>query len=317
MIYSRTFAFGLLIFSCVTQAEPLTGEPIQPLPEKVTGLDQAKVNLGQKLYNDKRLSSDNTVACVTCHQLDKGGTDLLVVSKGIKGQLGDINAPTVFNSRYNFVQFWDGRAKNLEEQAAGPVENPAEMGNKWDAVVKMLAADSEYSTLFQAAYHQAPTKENTTQAIAEFERSLVTPSRFDDYLRGDANALSDVEKRGYATFKSKGCTACHNGINVGGAMYQKMGLIHDYFADRGSVKKADYGRFNVTHDEKDKFFFKVPTLRNVALTPPYFHDGSVKTLPEAVKKMGHYQLGQTLSDNEINDIVAFLGSLTGKDLVKH
>ncbi len=289
-----------------------TPEPILPLPDKAE-VNMDKVLLGRSLYFDTALSGDGTVACATCHMLEHGGAEPRKTSTGIGGQVGPINSPTVLNSSYNFVQFWDGRAKDLQEQAAGPVENPIEMGAKWENVVERLKKNEEYAAAFAKLYEDGVTKDNATDAIAEYEKSLITPSRFDAYLKGDAAAITDAEKKGYATFKEVGCTACHTGIIAGGTMFQKMGLVKDYFKDRGTaITEADLGRFNVTKKPEDKHFFKVPTLRNVELTSPYLHDGSRATLEETVKVMGKYQLGRDLTDAQVNSIVTFLKSLTGK-----
>jgi cytochrome c peroxidase len=286
-------------------------EPILPLPDSAD-VDMDKVLLGRSLYFDTALSGDGTVSCATCHMLEHGGAEPRKTSTGIGGQIGPINSPTVLNSSYNFVQFWDGRAKDLQEQAAGPVENPSEMGAKWENVVKRLAKNEEYAAMFAKLYEDGITKDNATDAIAEYEKSLITPSRFDAYLKGDDTAITDAEKQGYATFKEVGCTACHSGINVGGAMFQKLGLVKDYFKDRGTeITEADLGRFNVTKNEAEKHFFKVPTLRNVELTSPYLHDGSRATLEETVKVMGTYQLGRELTTAQVNSIVTFLKTLTG------
>jgi cytochrome c peroxidase len=287
-------------------------EPILPLPSSVD-VNMDKVVLGRSLYHDTMLSGDGTVACVTCHSLDHGGAEPRKTSKGIGGQIGPINSPTVLNSGYNFVQFWDGRAKDLQEQAAGPVANPSEMGANWDAVVGRLKKNKEYAAAFAKLYDDGVTQANTTDAIAEYEKSLITPSRFDKFLLGDQNAITDPEKKGYATFKEVGCTACHSGINVGGTMFQKMGLVKDYFAERGTpLTDADMGRFNVSKNPAEKHFFKVPSLRNIELTPPYLHDGSQASLEATVKLMGTYQLGRELTDAQVNGIVAFLKSLTGE-----
>ena len=287
-------------------------EPLKPLPTSVD-VNMDKVLLGRGLFHDTALSGDGTVACVTCHMLDHGGAEPRKTSTGIGGQVGPINSPSVLNAGYNFVQFWDGRAKDLQEQAAGPVENPIEMGAKWDKVVERLKKNQEYVASFAKLYADGVTKDNATDAIAEYEKSLITPSRFDKFLLGDETAITDAEKKGYATFKDAGCTACHAGILAGGGMFQKMGLVNDYFKDRGTpVTKADLGRFNVTKDPADKHFFKVPTLRNVELSSPYLHDGSRATLEETVRVMGKYQLGRDLTDAQINSIVTFLKSLTGK-----
>lgn len=289
-------------------------EPLQPLPENLA-LNNDKVALGNRLFHDTRLSGNNTVSCSTCHSLSTGGTDHAPVSTGIDGKQGEIRAPTVYNSAYNFRQFWNGRAATLQEQAQGPVVNPVEMGAAWPDVVKKLKMDPEYVSSFKKIYHQDITKDNIADAIAEFERSLSTPSRFDDYLSGHANAITSQEKQGYALFKSYGCVACHNGVNVGGGMYQKMGLVKDYFKDRAlPVKPADLGVYQVTNLEKDKHVFKVPGLRNVALRAPYFHDGTAKSLDDAIFKMGKYQLGRDIPEQDRKDIAAFLKSLTGKTL---
>jgi cytochrome c peroxidase len=291
-------------------------EPIVPLPDSVE-VNMDKVLLGRRLYHDTILSGDGTISCATCHTLDHGGAEPRKTSTGIKGQIGPINSPTVLNSAYNFVQFWDGRAKDLQEQAEGPVANPIEMGANWDEVVEKIKKEGEYAAAFNKLYDDGVTKDNVTDAIAEYEKSLITPSRFDKFLRGDESAITDEEKKGYATFKEVGCTACHSGIIAGGAMFQKMGLVKDYFADRGTpITEADLGRFNVTKNAADKHFFKVPTLRNVELTPPYLHDGSRETLEETVQVMGKYQLGRELTEEQVKGIAAFLKSLTG-DLPAH
>ncbi len=293
-------------------ATKASSEPLQPLPEPA-GLNTEKVLLGRALFHDPILSGDGTISCATCHSLDHGGAEPRKTSTGMKGQLGPINSPTVLNASLNLAQFWDGRAKDLQEQAEGPVANPIEMGETWENVVKKLEKNAEYRAALQKLYSDGVTKANITDAIAEYERSLLTPSRFDAYLNGDPDAITAEEKAGYETFKEVGCTACHMGVNVGGSMYQKMGLVNDYFAARGTeLTDADLGRFNVTKRESDKHFFKVPSLRNVALTPPYLHDGSQESLEDTVRIMGKYQLGRDLSDEQVAAIVSFLKSLTGE-----
>lgn len=298
--------------AAVAEEKPAApSEPILPLPD-AADVDMDKVLLGRSLYHDTMLSGDGTISCATCHMLEHGGAEPRKTSIGIGGQVGPINSPTVLNSSYNLAQFWDGRAKDLQEQAGGPVANPAEMGAEWDAVVERLKADEKYAAAFAKIYEDGVTKDNTTDAIAEYEKSLITPSRFDAFLKGDAAAITDAEKKGYATFKEVGCTACHSGIIVGGTMFQKLGLVQDYFEDRGTpLTEADLGRFNVTKKPEDKHFFKVPTLRNVELTAPYLHDGSRATLEETVSVMGKYQLGRDLTDAQVNSIVTFLKTLTG------
>ncbi|MGH7435816.1 MAG: cytochrome-c peroxidase [Polyangiaceae bacterium] len=286
--------------------EPL--EPLQPPPP----VDGRLVALGRKLFNDRRLSADDTVACASCHAFEKGGADGRVAAVGIGGQIGAVNAPTVLNSGLNFVQFWDGRATSLEDQVNGPLTNPSEMGSSWAQALPKIRADSDYESRFRALFPDAVTEDHVRGAIAAFERSLVAvDSPFDRWLRGDATALGAQEQAGYALFKGVGCIACHQGRNVGGNMFQRFGVLADYFADRGHVSKADYGRFNVTGNEADRFVFRVPSLRYVAHTAPYFHDGSAATLEQAVQVMARYQLGRTLTDDQVASIVAFLKSLAG------
>ena len=305
----------------VTDAAPeFANEPVQPLPMTVD-LDPDKVALGDKLYQDVRLSGDDTISCATCHDLAKGGTDQARSSTGIGGQVGPINSPTTYNSGYFFRQFWDGRAGTLEEQAAGPVHNPLEMGASWEVVIPKLEKDPEYIEAFKALYpEQGISGETIVDAIAVFERSLNTPnSRFDQYLRGNQEAINEEEKKGYELFKSSGCATCHVGPAMGGESFERMGLKGDYFGDRGDVQGADQGLANFTKNEADRFKFKVPTLRNIAVTYPYFHDGGTTDLKEAVKIMAKYQKGMELSDQEAEAIAKFLNTLTGEykgDLLK-
>ena len=287
-------------------------EPLQPLAPTATQ-DGARVALGAKLFSDRRLSLDGSVACATCHVLSKGGQDGRRSSLGVHDANGTLNTPTVFNSGFNFVQFWDGRATTLEEQVGGPLTNPIEMGSSWSRTLAFLKDDTEYSARFRALFPEGLNEANVRAAISSFERSLTTPNaRFDLWLRGDSRALTEVEKGGYERFKAVGCVACHQGSNVGGNMFQRLGVMGDYFQDRGHITDADYGRFNVTHLESDRFVFRVPSLRNVELTAPYFHDGAAETLEQAVGTMAKYQLGQTLDPIAIGEIVAFLKSLTGR-----
>lgn len=286
-------------------------EPIKPIPLEAQ-LDARKVALGETLFNETRLSHDNTISCASCHDLAKGGTDGKAHSIGIQNAGGSINSPSVFNSGLNFKQFWDGRAATLEEQIDGPVHSVVELGSSWPEIVGKLRA-TDYAARFATIYRDGIQPQNIKDAIAQFERSLITPnSRFDKYLRGDDSALTAEEKAGYRVFKSHGCTSCHQGMNVGGNMFETLGAMADYFADRGNVTSADYGRFNVTGRETDRFVFRVPSLRNVALTAPYFHDGSMARLEDAVKAMGKYQLGEPLPPADIAQIVQFLKTLTGE-----
>jgi cytochrome c peroxidase len=287
-------------------------EPIQPIVA-LTNLDPRKVELGRKLFHEPRLSHNNQVACANCHNLDTGGTDRQARSVGIDGALGVINAPTVFNSGLNFSQFWDGRASSLEKQIDGPLQSKIEMGSTWPEVIEKLNSSPEYVQDFRRIYGDEIQSDHVRNSIAEFERSLTTPnSRFDRYLRHDASAITSREKEGYQLFKSFGCASCHQGASVGGNMYQKLGVMAPYFTDRGHITSADLGRFNVTGDPNDMYMFKVPSLRNVELTAPYFHDGSAATLPDAVRMMAKYQLGRHLADDEVESIVEFLKTLTGE-----
>jgi cytochrome c peroxidase len=288
-----------------------TVEPIQPLPAP-PNLPPERVALGERLFRDKRFSADNSLACISCHDLTQGGDDGKRVSLGIGGALGGINAPTVFNSGLSFVQFWDGRAASLEEQAAGPIHNPQELGSSWAEVLARLSLDAEIVAAFKVAYSDGLSAKNIADAIASFERTLLTRnSRFDRYLQGNRSALTAQELEGYQRFRELGCTSCHQGALLGGNMYQKFGVLGDYFAGRPS-SQADLGRYNVTGRAEDKHVFKVPSLRNIALTAPYFHDGSVGSLAEAVIIMGRYQLGRELAEPDVQALVAFLQSLTGE-----
>jgi len=287
-------------------------EPIEPLPLTIT-LNVKKVALGEKLFNDVRLSRNNSISCSSCHLVSAGGADSRVRSVGIDGRDGSINAPTVFNAGFNFRQFWDGRAETLEAQVDGPTHEFSEMDSNWLEITGKLQLAPEYREAFAELYPRGIEKHSIQDAIATFERSLVTPnSRFDRFLRGEVSALSDEEKKGYALFKDRGCSSCHQGINAGGNMFQKFGAMGDYFASRGNQTKADLGRFNVTGDNRDRHVFKVPSLRNVALTAPYFHDGSTVRLEDAVAIMAKYQLGDELSAKEISQIVSFLKTLSGE-----
>lgn len=298
--------FYIFIFSLLSSFL-YANELITPIPLDVQ-YDKKKANLGKKLYHDTRLSIDDTISCASCHILSEGGDDNLSVAVGVEGQTGTRNSPTVLNSRYNFVQFWDGRAKDLQEQAEGPVLNPIEMNSNFKQVIAKLSQDIEYKTLFDEIYEDGITMLNITDAIAEFEKALVTPnSRFDQYLRGNENILSDEEKQGYELFKSYGCISCHNGINIGGNLFQKIGIVKNF-----TSPPHEFGRFNVTKKEKDKLVFKVPSLRNIELTAPYFHDGSIHTLDDAVLKMIDHQVGVVLQANDVDKIVAFLKTLTGE-----
>ena len=285
----------------------LGSEPIAPIrPAQEINLAQAE--LGKKLYFDPRLSKSGFISCNSCHNLSMGGTDNLTTSIGHNWQQGPINSPTVLNSSLNIAQFWDGRAADLKEQAGGPIANPGEMAFTHTLAVGVIESIPGYVKEFKLVFGEDGVDiDKVTAAIAEFEKTLVTPnSRFDQWLLGDENALSDDELAGYALFKTSGCIACHNGEAVGGASFQKMGVIEPYQTDNPAE-----GRSAVTGKDADRFNFKVPTLRNVELTYPYFHDGAAWTLQEAVNTMGRIQLGKKFTPEENAQIVAFLKSLTG------
>lgn len=286
----------------------LAQEPIQPI-QVPTELDQPQVELGKKLFFDPRLSKSGFISCNSCHNLSMGGTDNLSTSIGHNWQQGPINSPTVLNSSYNLAQFWDGRAATLEEQAAGPIANPKEMASSHAVALDVLRTIPAYQAEFKQVFGSKDiAMPAVTAAIAEFERSLVTPnSRFDQWLQGSTTALTDKEREGYDLFKSTGCAGCHNGPAVGGSSFMKMGLIQPYETASPAI-----GRQAVTGKESDRYVFKVPTLRNVELTYPYFHDGAVNTLSEAVDIMGRIQLGRNFSEEENEKIVAFLRTLTGE-----
>lgn len=279
-------------------------EPITPLPQSVE-VNSGKVVLGKKLFFDTIVSVDNTVSCATCHDLENGGDDGLKVSFGIEAKSGTINSPTVYNSVYNFRQFWNGRAKDLVQQAKGPIENPVEMGNTFENLITTLKKTA-YKSEFNRVYSDGITKENIVDAIVEYEKTLITPnSPFDKYLRGDKSAITQEQKEGYELFKSKGCIACHHGVNVGGNLYNKFGVMQN-------ANSQSLGRYEVTKNEADKYYFKVPTLRNIQKTAPYLHDGRFEDLDEVVKFMARYQLGRVVNQEEIDKIVTFLNSLSGE-----
>lgn len=292
-------------------AAPLN-EPIAPIPDSLR-VSPRIAELGQMLFRDPRLSANGAVSCATCHDMGKGGADGLSHSPGFAGKLTGVNTPTVLNAALNFKQFWDGRADSLEAQIDVVIENPVTMGAKWQDVVARIARDEKYADAFRRNYKDGVTKANIIDAIASYERTLITPnSRFDKYLKGDADAITEVEKLGYQKFKQYGCVACHQGMNVGGNMFQTFGAMGDYFKNRGRQTKADLGRYNVTQQDSDKNVFRVPSLRNVALTAPYFHDGTAKTLEEAVDVMFKYQLGRGAPREDKDQIIQFLKTLTGQ-----
>ncbi|MBL9167117.1 MAG: c-type cytochrome [Verrucomicrobiales bacterium] len=289
-------------------------EPIRPVPLEIQA-DPLKVALGRRLFHDRRLSDDNSMACSDCHRLEDWGMDRRRFPRGIRGQDGEINTPTVYNAALNMHQLWDGSAPSLQKQAESPVENPKEMGSKWSRVAVKINSDPAYRIEFAELWPgRLIDRDVITEAIASFERTLLTPnSRFDQWLRGSSESLNAEELRGYQLFKDVGCVSCHQGVNVGGNMFQTMGKFGDYFKDRGGpVTSADLGRYTITGADSDRHKFKVPSLRNIARTAPYFHDGSVDTLERAINTMAHYQLGRTLETQEVKWIASFLESLNGE-----
>ncbi|MDD5542025.1 MAG: cytochrome c peroxidase [Acidobacteriia bacterium] len=297
-----------------TKIDPATLKVFAPLPEVMSSeknsITQAKVDLGRMLYYDQRLSLENDISCNSCHQLDKFGVDQKAFSSGHRGKLGSRNSPSVYNAAAHFAQFWDGRAPDVEEQAKGPVLNPVEMAMpNGEAVVSRLKAIPGYVEAFRRAFPgeaDPVTFNNMGKAIGAFERGLVTPSRWDDFLKGNDAALLNVEKIGFNKFVATGCAMCHSGVLLGGMAYMKMGVAKPW------SDVSDEGRFAVTHNAADKMKFKVPSLRNVEMTGPYFHRGTATTLEEAVKSMAEYELGTTPSRDDVLFMVAWLKSLTGK-----
>jgi cytochrome c peroxidase len=303
-----------LLFALPLWAVDWAGEPIQPIPLQITA-NTEQAALGKRLFYDARLSSDHTVSCALCHNFEEGGADRLVHSFGVEGREGMVNSPTVFNAALNIAQFWDGRAASLEEQVNGPIHGYLEMDNHWVNIIASLQADEAYRQSFATLYPTGITPQNIRHAIAEFERTLLTPrSRFDRYLRGDKAAINEEEKKGYALFKSYGCIACHQGRNVGGNMFQRLGVVENppFMKPGKTLQQTDLGRFNVTGLAKDYYTFKVPSLRMVVCTPPYLHNGSEKTLAGTIQLMGRSQLGREISKSDVQTIIQFLYTLVGE-----
>jgi len=287
-----------------------------PLADSMPGSEDdtsERIALGKKLFFEKRLSVNDSQSCATCHRLEDGfaGVDNLATSPGARGEQGTRNSPTVLNAGWQDSQFWDGRAEDLVEQAKGPILNPVEMGMPDErAVEKKIQGIAEYRDAFARAFpgeEPAITYQNIAEAIAAFERTLITPARFDDFLSGDADALSEAEQRGLETFLRLDCNSCHDGKLLGGETYEPLGKENPY------ENQADQGMYALTKDEDDRMFFKVAPLRNVALTEPYFHDGKIKTLDEAVRKMAWLQLDEEITDQQVSDITGFLKALTDRN----
>ncbi len=300
-----------------TPAELRSGalKVLAPIPDKMPGSENdtpARVKLGRDLFFEKKLSANNTQSCNSCHAVDKGrgGVDNEPTSPGAFGKRGGRNSPTVLNAGFHVAQFWDGRAKTLEDQAKGPVLNPGEMAMPSEAaVIAKLKAEKKYVGAFKKAFPgeaDPVTYDNFAKAVGSFERTLRTHDRFDDFLKGDDKALTAAELKGLDTFLTIGCTTCHAGPLLGGNDFKKLGILNAY------ENTADKGRIEVTKEDYDEFVFKVPSLRNIALTAPYFHDGSQKTLEQTVQKMAWLQLGKKLSDDETASLTAFLRALSDK-----
>lgn len=303
------FAFALDDKELLKEAKQIF-EPIKEYKMPKDAVSMAKIELGKMLYYEPRLSRSGDISCNSCHNLAGYGVDNLPNSLGHNFQQGGRNAPTVLNSKFNIAQFWDGRAKDLTEQAKGPVLNPKEMAMpNSDLVIERLKSIPEYVSLFKKAFpgdKDAVNYNNMAMAIAAFEETLVTPSKFDKFLEGDLNAMSTAEKAGLSRFMKTGCIDCHTGIGVGGNSYRKFGMINPY------QFQSDKGVYELTKDDADMYVFKVASLRNIERTYPYFHDGKVWSLHDAVKTMGHTQLGIELTDAQISEIITFLKSLTGE-----
>lgn len=313
------FTFLLLSFGCTTSWDSTKDQALleeakenfSPIPK--TLIDQKKhsvlIELGKKLYFEKKLSANGTISCNSCHNLDTFGVDNLPTSPGHDGTFGGRNSPTTLNSAIHLAQFWDGRAKDVESQALGPLLNPIEHGLKSKEHAMKILLKSNYRPLFKKAFPKSDNSffkfENIGVAIGAFEKTLMTPSRFDDFLNGDVSALSASEKNGLNKFIEVGCASCHEGQGVGGGMYQQLGIVEPY-------PTQDKGRYEITKDEDDMFVFKVPSLRNIVHTAPYFHDGSLTSLDETIKIMGKHQLGEELTKRDIKNIKSFLGSLSAK-----
>ncbi|MCO7191034.1 MULTISPECIES: cytochrome c peroxidase [unclassified Pseudoalteromonas] len=301
----RSLIWVLAIGSACVVAEPI-------LPLQSVATDARKVALGRQLFFDTRLSRTNDISCASCHQLSSHGADNSARSKGAFGRLGEVRAPTVYNSVFNIRQAWDGKAIDLKAQVTLPVENPKEFATTWPELIATLNQDQAFRAAFTQVYRAGLSSDSISDAIAHYERSLITLNApFDLWLQGKAT-LSEQAQEGYRLFKYYGCINCHQGKNVGGNMFAKMGTFGDYFGDRGTaIEPSDYGRYNVTGREEDKFTFKVPGLRMAARQTYFFHDGSEQSLTGAINTMARYQLGRSLSEAELAAIAAFLESLVG------
>jgi cytochrome c peroxidase len=289
-----------------------TGQPIEPLPLDEP-VDIERASIGEALFKEPLMSGDGKVACSDCHSEKHALADERAKSEAAGRPYSPVNSPTMYNVRYLFKLAWGARFDSLETHNDALMTNPNVMASSWEGAAQRLAAKAAYGARFQHAFADGLTPMNVRAALLEYERSLVTPNApFDRYLRGETSAISERAKRGYALFKTYGCASCHQGMAVGGNMVQRVGIMRDYFADRGKVTPPDWGRFNLTHLERDRFVFRVPSLRNVALTAPYFHDGTAATLENAVTAMARYQLGRELEPEDVALLADFLRTLTGE-----
>jgi cytochrome c peroxidase len=290
---------------------PPGAEAITPVPGDIA-VDAEKVHLGEMLFHDVRLSRGDVLACASCHVLAEGGDDNRALSPGLDGKLLNFNAPTAFNSGLNFRLNWRGNFRTLEEHNEAVLRDSHLMNTAWDELLPELRADEGYQEAFAAVYGSDPAPAHVLDALATFQRSLTTPNaRFDRYLRGERAAITPDEERGYRLFQDYGCVACHQGVNVGGNLFQRFGIFHDPFAQL-PIRTADLGRFTITGQADDRFVFRVPSLRNVAVTAPYFHDGRAQNLEHAVREMARNQLGRVLTEQEVRQIAGFLHTLTGE-----
>ena len=300
----------LLTGSDMELAKKVAGEPIRPIT-KTPEVSSEKVELGFQLYHETNLSATGEISCATCHDLQRGGVDIR--SESVIAQSGKPDSPTIFNAYHNFRQFWDGRAMTHKEQI--PI-NLAAMDTDTARQLQVLRDSENYSKAFANIYHTSEIDmKMLVDVLGEFQKSLCTPSKFDHYLNGEEDALTAEQKAGYVLFKKYGCSSCHQGVNVGGNMFQRFGVMRDYFSDKENLSQIDMGRYNATGLEADRHVFKVPSLRNVALTAPYLHDRSSPTLEKTVEIMGKYQLGRPVPDEDVRLIVEFLKSLTNENLL--
>ena len=306
-----TLSWFALLAASACAAQPMLAEPIRPLPQS-SGANPARAAIGRMLFHDVRLSRDNNQSCASCHQLERGGADSRALSLGAAGVANRYNTPTVYNSTFNFRQSWTGRHSTIDGLLDHVITRPNGLASSWDMVATRLSGDARLGQHFNAAYGNDVTPAMLKDALGHYLKSLTTPSRFDRYLRGDKAALTSEEKSGYAKFKSFGCVSCHQGINVGGNMFQRFGAMRE--PAPGAAIAVDQGRFNLTGRESDRRMFRVPSLRNVELTAPYFHNGSVATLEEAVDAMFKYQLGRDASAADKDLVLRFLKTLSGEKL---